>query len=324
MSPTDSEKQKKKLLYQEHPRGRSQFPGYRSKTESKESYRVDALHEYGRLKVNGTIPNHIIQVNYKTELSKERIQELWKKHSGRLRRAGIVARVGLEITKDKYRQRPVNKVHYHIVAKDDRSADEMKAIFECVFESEMPRSAFKVHVFPFDESLGGWEKYIEYFLKLWEDDNILLKKGGLRRYYTINKDKWWTYPDGSPRSMASIEEGIQQYAIAKKRLKKSERFFEVNKDQPATKEKPINVDKLIATLEKETDETLYDWFAILLGKPAVFGTKPPDWLLDQIHREPQKRFHFINVLYIVIRETENPLIVFAFEIYHDYKLNSKI
>ena len=108
---------KNKLLYQEHPRDKSRFPGLRSKTESKQSNRKDALHEYGRLKVNGTIPNHIIQVNYLTELSQEDIQALWKQHSRRLRRANIVARVTLEITKDKWKQRPVNKVHYHFVAK---------------------------------------------------------------------------------------------------------------------------------------------------------------------------------------------------------------
>ena len=78
MSSVDPHNQESELLYQKHPRGKSQFPGLRSKTESKQSYRKDALHEYGRLKVNGTIPNHIIQVNYKTKLTKERVQELWK------------------------------------------------------------------------------------------------------------------------------------------------------------------------------------------------------------------------------------------------------
>ena len=323
MSPVEPEKSKVKLLYQERPRNKSRFPRSRSKTESRESYHADALHEYGRLKVNGTIPNHIIQVNYKIELSKEEIQALWTKHSRRLRNAGIVARVAVEITKDEWRQRPINKVHYHFVAKDDRTKDEMEAIFETLYESAMPRSAFKVHVLPFDEEQGGWEHYIEYFLKLWEDDNILLEKGGLRRYYTINEAKWWTYSDGTPRSIRSIDKAIQEYAIAKKHLKKSERFFEINAHQPVVKSEPTNCAKLIATLAKETDETLYDWFAILMGKKTVFGTKPPKWLLNDIHGSPQKCLDLLGALYIVLEDTDNPLIVFAFEIYYNHKIEQK-
>jgi hypothetical protein len=262
MSPTEPEKRKVKLLYQKRPRDRSRYPGYKSKTEPKESFHLDALHEYGRLKVNGTIPNHIIQVNYLTELTKEEIQELWRKHSGRLRRAGVVARVAVEITKDEWKQRPINQVHYHFVAKDDRSADEMQELFETICRCAMDQSDFKVHVFPFDEELGGWENFIKYFVKLWDDDNILLEKRGLRRYYTINKSKWWTHPDGTPRTMESIEEAIQHFASAKKQLKKTERFFEVNKHQLPVKGEPTDCDKLIEVVANETDETLYDWFAI--------------------------------------------------------------
>ena len=318
MSPK-SEKQEIELLYQICPQ-KGDRRSVRSKTASLKSYQLDAQHEYGKLKVNGTIPNHIIQVNYLTELSKEKIQELWRQHSRRLRRAGIVARVAVEITRDKQRQRPVNRVHYHFVAKDDRTADEMEELFETVCQIEMPLTDFKVHVFSFKEELGGWEKFIEYFLKLWEDDNILLRKRGLRKYYTINAEQWWTYPDGTPRTIESIKKEMQQYKIAKKRLKKTERFFEVKKHQPAMTEEPTDYAKLIEVLKNETDETLYDWFAILLGKPTVFQTIPPDWLLDDIHSQPKKRFDLLNAIYIVLQDTDNPLIHFAFEIYLDCKI----
>lgn len=86
------------------------------------------------------------------------------------------------------------------------------------------------------------------------------------------------------------------------------------------KEKPTDYAKLIDVLKNETDEALYDWFAILLGKPTVFGTEPPDWLLDNIHSQPQKRFELFNAIYMVIRETDNPLILFAFEIYIGCKM----
>ena len=322
MSPVDPSTRKPRKLYQPSPRRKSQYPGLKSKTESLESYRRDALHEYGRLKVNGTIPNHIVQVNYKTELSLEEIRGLWSKHSDRLRRAGIVARVAMEITRDEWRQRPVNKVHYHFVAKDDRSKDEMEELFKAVLMMEMEQSAFKLHVFPFDEKYG-WKGYIAYFVKLRNKDGkdpILFKKGlRMRKYFTINESKWWTYPDGTPRTMESIKEAMQRYKIAKKKLKMTEKFYEI-KRQPARKETPTDVAELIAVLANETDETLYDWFAILLGKPTVFQTIPPKWLLDTIHWQPKKRFDLFNTIYIVLQDTDNPLIHFAFEIYFDCKI----
>jgi hypothetical protein len=170
MSHDDPNNRKLKRLYQPSPRRKSQFPGLKSKTESLDSYRRDALHEYGKLKVNGTIPNHIVQVNYKVKLSVEEIQKLWRQHSRRLRNAGIVARVTMEITRDKWRRRPVNKVHYHFVAKDDRSPDELKELFAAVCQCAMGQSAFKVHVLPFIEAEGGWVGFIPYFVKLRNKD----------------------------------------------------------------------------------------------------------------------------------------------------------
>jgi len=220
MSPENSNNRKLRRLFQPSPRRKSQYPRVKSKTESLESYRLDALHEYGKLKVNGTIPNHIVQVNYKTEMSVEEIRELWRKHSNRLRRAGVVARVAMEITRNKWRQRPVNKVHYHFVAKDDRTPDEIEELFKAVLRMEMDQSTFKIHVFPFNEK-HGWKGYIAYFVKFRNKDGkdpILFTKGlRMRKYFTINESKWWTHPDGTPRTMQSIKKQMQRYKIAKSR-----------------------------------------------------------------------------------------------------------
>ena len=183
-----------KKLYQEHPRQKSKYPGYKSKTESLESFRLDAISEWGSLMVNGTIPNHIVQLNYLTELTVEEIQALWAKHSRRLYRAGIVARVAIEITKDRWKQRPANRVHYHFVVKDHtRTRDELKELFTAVYLCEMPASDFVVNVFPFDEDKGGWEGYIAYFVKLKdkEGENILFaKKLRLRKFLEKGVFPW--------------------------------------------------------------------------------------------------------------------------------------
>ena len=305
-------------LYQKHPKVESLRPGKRSNYESIESYRLEALHEYGRLKVNGTKPNHIIQVNYFTVMLKDEIQALWRKQSRRLRNNGVVARVGLEVTRDKWKQRPASKVHYHFVAKDDRTAKEMEAIFECVFECEMPRSAFKVHVFPFDEEKGGWEKYIEYFLKLWVDDDslIMLAKNGLRRYYTVNEYKWWTFPDGrTHRPLWSIDEAVQLYAV-EQRLQRQEKFIPV-KHRPPKRPRPINDGKMKMMLCNETVETLYDWFATLRGKPTLFGTDLPDWF-DFLQSRLQQRRALLEAIYDRLTDSENDNmdIIFALKIYH--------
>jgi hypothetical protein len=247
-------------------------------------------------------------------MPKEEIQALWKKQSRRLCNAGVVARVGLEITKDKWKRRPVNRVHYHFVAKDDRTHDEIEELFLAVFGLEMNQHDFMVHVRPFKEELGGWETYIEYFLKLWDENYIPLAKGGVRRYYTINERRWWTYPDGSPRTMESIDEAVRLYAVAQ-RLKKSEELIPV-KRRPPEKPQPTDDRKMKGMLCRETDETLYDWFATLRGKPTLFGTKPPKWLLDELQSQWTKRRDLLEALYDRVSDANNMDIIFALKIYH--------
>ena len=316
MSPAVPKKKRDiALLYQAHPRLESVRPGKRSNTESIESYHLEALHEYGRLIVNGTIPNHIIQVNYQTEMTKEELQAQWMRQSRRLRIKGIVARVGVEITKDKWRRQPVNRVHYHFVAKDDRTTAEMKELFERIWWLERSCIEVEVHVFPFKEKLGGWKKFIEYFLKLWDEDNALLEKGGLRKYHTVNEHKWWTFPDGTThRPLDSIDEAVQLYAVAQ-RLKRLEQFIPVKRRPP---EKPIPTDdaKMKMMLCHEADATLYDWFSILRGKPTLFGTKPPKWLKTTLQGQWQTRRDLLEALYERVSDAENMGIILALKIYH--------
>ena len=130
MTDTNSHNRSVEILYQLNPEQESLHPYSKSKTESIASFLRAARHEAGRLLVNGTEPNHIIQLNYQTELHVKEIKELWQKHSRRLRSAGIVAHATIEITKYKRTQWATNKVHYHFVVKDDRTPDELEELFE--------------------------------------------------------------------------------------------------------------------------------------------------------------------------------------------------
>lgn len=308
-------------LYQLHPKQKSQHPYSKSKTESLESFIRAALSEYGRLKVNGTIPNHRIQLNYQTELSVKEIQKLWKQHSRRLRNAGIVARVTIEITKDKWQQRPVNRVHYHFVAKDNRTQDELQELFDTICRCGMDQSDFNVKVLPFDKALGGWKNYIAYFVKLRNrkgKKNYLFARGlRLRKYFTINAKQWWTYPDGTPRELTSIESEMKRYNTIKRRLAKSEKFIAIQFPSLDTK-RPTDYARLKALLDKHNDKVLYDWYSILLGKPTVFHTLPPDWLLKTIHGQPQQCNDLFLAIETRLRHTENLSVFYALQIYHKW------
>ena len=311
----------KPLLYQISPRQGSKIERP-SKTGSIESFRKDAKREYMRLKLNGTIPNHIVQVNYLNELSDEEIQALWEKHRPRLTKAGIVGRVALEITTDG--RKPVNRVHYHLVIKDHtRTHAELKELIVSVFQCEMPPTTFKVNVFSFDEQKGGWKGYIAYFVKLRDPKkkNVLFEKGlVIRRYYTINRKKWWTYPDGrTHRPLADIDKEIERYATSK-RLEKSEILisheYQRGNWTPDNMKMQANRDKLKRLLYNESDETLYDWFSVLMKEPTLFNSRPPGWLLNAIHRYPLKCNALITAIYDRIWNSENEDIILALEIYH--------
>lgn len=322
MTSTDLSEHVTEILYQTNPRKKSIHLYSKSKTESLESFHRAALQEYGALVINGTIPNHIVQLNYLKVFPIAKIRSLWKTLSRCLRYAGVIARVSMENTKDKSRKRPVNRIHYHFVVQDHkRTHDELKKLFEEKCLRLLYKSDFKVHVFPFDEAKGGWKGYIGYFLKLRDKDNNILFESGfwLRNYYTIGN--WWTYPDGNtPRKLGPVTEKgsilweMQRYAI-KKRHQESEKLIPVERRPPA-EDIPTDFARLKALLDRETDETLYDWISILLGVPTLFNTDPPEWLLFSIQSQYRKSFELMVAIWNRLKNTQNLSIILAFEFYY--------
>jgi len=310
-------------LFQVKPRRKSRLPkGWRSKTESEESFRRDAIREKKRLEINGTIPNHIIHLNYLTVLSVKEIKRLWTKHSRRLYKAGVIAWISIEITKGKDRKRAVNRVHYHIVAKDDRTHAEMKELFIAVCKCEMKESHFEVSVFPFNKKKhGGWQGYIGYLVKLRNQGrkHYLFRKGlKVRIYYVINKEKFWTYPDSTSRSIGSIDAEIQCFAKIRKRLKKFEKIIPL-KDEGRYTEDPADQVRLKELLDKQSEKVLYDWYSALIGKPMVFGTALPRWFVKSISSQPYKWCDLLEATENRIRNSKNPDIIYALKIYHDFR-----
>jgi len=322
MTDTNPQNHKVETLYQIKPQEKSRHPYSKSKTESIESFLRAAKHEAGRLLENGTEPNHIIQVNYKIELPVKEIKELWRKHSRRLRSAGIVAHATVEITKYKRTQWATNKVHYHFVVKDDRTPGELEELFEGLCRLSMNQFDFKVGVRPFNEKKGGWKGYIAYHVKYRNKKgkkNYLFKRGlRLRKYFIINKKKWWTYPDGiTPRTLPSIKKQMKRYMKIKTRLKKSEHLIEV-KHRRASRELPTDYAKLREVLDNETDKTLYDWYSILKGKPTVFCTEPPDWLLGTVQTQSDKYNALLKALTKRLQDTDRLPVYYALQIYHQW------
>ena len=298
-------------LYQKSPKDETIWDNYGSFTLSRRSYDLSAKHEAVVLLRNGTVPNYTITLKYLVKMSASQIAELWSKHSDRLQRAGIVGRVAIEITKNKRRTRPVNRVHYHLAVQDTRTSDELIELVECVCLCEMPASSFQVHCKPID----NWQKRVWYFVKYKRPDNYLFRPNlPLQKFYTINKKKWWTYPDGRPRTRASIEYQIQLFAIAK-HLKESERFIALQFPKIAN-ERPTDYSKLKTVLDNEEAETLYDWYSILSGKPTVFHTEPPDWLLRTLPSQPRKCNDLFEALEKKLVRTDSIEVMYAMVLYH--------
>ena len=80
------------LLYQPSPKQGNKFdpPSF---TNSRIGYDKAARHEAVALLINGRVPNYNIRLNYLVEMPAQEIADLWQKHSSRLKRAGIIARV---------------------------------------------------------------------------------------------------------------------------------------------------------------------------------------------------------------------------------------
>jgi len=300
-------------LYQEHPREQTKW-NPRSYTVSRRSYDLAAKREAMVLLLNGRVPNYVITLKYLVEMPVSQIKKLWSLHSRRLRLAGITGRAAIEITRDNRRQRPTNRVHYHIVVQDTRTRAELRKLVKGVCLCAMPPGSFQVHCKPIDD----WKNFVWYFVKYRMRSNYPFRSRlGLSKFYTIGG--WWANRDGTPRTRESIEEEMKRYAIARLRLKRSEEFIEIDPARGGW-ERPTDHDKLQAELDKQTDETLYDWFSVLQGQPALFQTQPPRWLRKTIRRELMKTEDLLDAIYLRLRNTRNPLIIFAFEIYHDHKI----
>jgi hypothetical protein len=105
-------------LYQEHPAEQTEWDNSGSFTQSTRSYDIGAVREAIAMLHYGTVPSINIRVNYLVEMPVSQIKDLWREHSKNLQRAGIIARVAIEHTKDAWRRYPVNRVHYHIAMTD--------------------------------------------------------------------------------------------------------------------------------------------------------------------------------------------------------------
>jgi len=102
------------------------------------------------------------------------------------------------------------------------------------------------------------------------------------------------------------------------RLKKVEKFIPV-KPQVSGWECPTDKDKLKEVIANESDVALYDWFSVLQGEPALFGTEPPEWLLKTIPHQRRKRLDLLDAIYEVLQCSDNPDIISALELYHGLK-----
>jgi hypothetical protein len=94
-----------------------------------------------------------------------------------------------------------------------------------------------------------------------------------------------------------------------------EQFIPV-KNRPFEKPRPTDDREMKRILCDQTDETLYDWFSILRGKPTLFGTKPPKWLIDALQGQWYKRCDLLEALYDRVSDAQNIDIIFALKIYH--------
>ena len=81
----------------------------------------------------------------------------------------------------------------------------------------------------------------------------------------------------------SIEKQIQRFAFerAHRKLLEQSVAFKARKGE-------IDHAELKALLDKETDQTLFDWMNVLNGRPMAFPlqTKLPEWL-DDIKQHPK-------------------------------------
>ena len=121
------------------------------------------------------------------------------------------------------------------------------------------------------------------------------------------------------REIKAIEEKSQ--ARAKELFKLSERVISIKQQPVVERERPTDRVKLKAVLDKESDQTLLDWFNALLREPTVFRTEPPDWLSHKVARCPRKCHDLLDAIGMKIRRSKDFKVRAAMKVYHG---NSKI
>jgi hypothetical protein len=141
---------------------------------------------------------------------------------------------------------------------------------------------------------------------------------GVLPFNSLNKKQWWTYPDGTtPRTLTSIKKQMKRYKEIKDRLNKSARFIPM-RSQLTMENRPTNFAALKELLDNRNDQVWYDWYSILKGKPTVFQTEPPDWLLHRIQSCPQQFDDLLKALDKRLQNTDSLEVYYALQIYHQW------
>jgi hypothetical protein len=296
----------------------------RSPTDSLASFNNLASKESQILRRNPRVAKHDIVIYFLKVFDVPELKAMRDKVFGYLRKAGLNAVANIEPTEDGFGH-PTDTVHFHILTDDERDKDFLRQLGRdaCLAAGlqdkamcNAPRNEFDVEC----RDIYDYDRYIDYFTKLDREEyvNLFIKKSRIQRFYTIGN--WFSDANGNPRGKGDIWKEIKQETKERKckmtieRLKQSERLIPMKNKVPKW-EPPANQARLQEVLDKEYDETLYDWFSILLGQPTLFDTEPPDWL-ENIPRHSRKCHDLLDAIYDIIRNSENTDIVLALEHYH--------
>jgi hypothetical protein len=301
----------------------------RSPTDSLESYNNLAKKEAQMLRRNPRKAKYEITWHILIFLDIPELKSIRDKVFDYLRKAGINAVACIEPTRDGFGN-PNDTVHFHILTDDERGIDYLKDLTRtaCLAAGLQDKAVSHAAKNEFDvecRELWDYDGYIKYFTKvdMPEKVHLFIQGSRVQRFYTIGD--WYIDDDGNTKQKGESwqevkrETRAKRYAETKARLQRTEKFIPV-RHRKTTWEFPTNHTRLQALLDKETDETLYDWLCALLGKKTVFQTAPPEWLRYTIRYTPLKCNDLLDAIYERLLKTDNMDIVFALEIYHRHRI----
>jgi hypothetical protein len=175
-------------LYQENPRVQSTYTRHknRSFTDSLESYQNGAFKQAQILRQNKRLPRVEFVLHFLQEFSVADIRTYRTKIFRCLRTQKIEAVVSIELTKGQNNQ-PNNTVHFHILTDDQRSEEELRALFNKACEG---RNLVKWKDFRIDyRELSNPDGYFNYFTKFGYNTKVILfqPKTGLCKFTQIGK-----------------------------------------------------------------------------------------------------------------------------------------